>query len=409
LIPKELFARYVKDALASFYDPVHLQTHPLTDLLSLPPSPQETRGQLLRQLLREALDSLRPSENIPFGRPEWLGYRIMWLRYVESLDQSRICRELGISRASFYRYHQEAFAAVVSILWDRYLTQEKKKGAPPVSAGADALVKKEAHKALSSSRQRPVDLTQVLAGVQRTILPLVKQQGVSLQVREPDQLPTTYGDPAILRQIILNVLTEGMRFAADDSLELQIKVASTETVWRLRGLDGEHLRDLKEATGVVASRSLLSAYGGKLWFEGGKLAPCLCFSIPIIAPKTILIIDDDPDTINLYQRYLQAGRYSVQVATNSEEVWGFLEQGKPDLILLDVLMPQEDGWDILQRLKTLPELREVPVIICSVLSQPQLALALGALEVLQKPIDQLTLLQTVERALTARDTAEQAR
>ncbi|MCD6520804.1 MAG: response regulator, partial [Anaerolineae bacterium] len=400
---------YVKDALASFYDPVHLQTHPLTDLLSLPPSPQETRGQLLRQLLREAIDSLRPSENIPFGRPEWLGYRIMWLRYVESLDQSRICRELGISRASFYRYHQEAFAAVVSILWDRYLTQEKKKGAPPVSAEADALVKKEAHKALSSSRQRPVDLTQVLAGVQRTILPLVKQQGVSLQVREPDQLPTTYGDPAILRQIILNVLTEGMRFAADDSLELQIKVASTETVWRLRGLDGEHLRDLKEATGVVASRSLLSAYGGKLWFEGGKLAPCLCFSIPTITPKTILIIDDDPDTINLYQRYLQAGRYSVQVATNSEEVWGFLEQGKPDLILLDVLMPQEDGWDILQRLKTLPELREVPVIICSVLSQPQLALALGALEVLQKPIDQLTLLQTVERALTARDTAEQAR
>ena len=73
-------------------------------------------------------------------------------------------------------------------------------------------------------------------------------------------------------------------------------------------------------------------------------------------------------------------------------------------MLLDVLMPQEDGWDILQSLKTLPETASIPVVICSVLSQPHLALALGAAEVLRKPISEETLLATVKKVLALEDT-----
>ena len=60
-------------------------------------------------------------------------------------------------------------------------------------------------------------------------------------------------------------------------------------------------------------------------------------------------------------------------------------------------MPEEDGWAILQYLQENSSTAEIPVVICSVLSQPQLALALGAKEVLQKPISREELLATVRR------------
>ena len=88
--------------------------------------------------------------------------------------------------------------------------------------------------------------------------------------------------------------------------------------------------------------------------------------------------------------------------SDTDNLDAHLRETIPDLVLLDVLMPKRDGWHVLQYLKTLPETRQVPVIVCSVLSQPRLALALGASEVLIKPIDRETLLRTI-RALLEED------
>lgn len=134
----------------------------------------------------------------------------------------------------------------------------------------------------------------------------------------------------------------------------------------------------------------------------------LCFTIRAIKPKTILIIDDDGDTISLYQRYLQGQDYVLQVAQSGDQAQALIAGGVPDLILLDVLMPREDGWDILQRLRAAPETASIPVVICSVLSQSRLALALGAVEVLGKPLDQAALLRTVQRLLSRQGSAEGA-
>jgi CheY-like chemotaxis protein len=125
----------------------------------------------------------------------------------------------------------------------------------------------------------------------------------------------------------------------------------------------------------------------------------LCFTIPGSKPKTVLVIDDDADTVRLYQRLLQAHDYIVRTARSAEELKGQLGESLPDLVLLDVLMPREDGWDMLNYLKRAPATASIPVVICSVLSQPGLALSLGAEEVLRKPIQEEILIKTVERIL----------
>ena len=99
------------------------------------------------------------------------------------------------------------------------------------------------------------------------------------------------------------------------------------------------------------------------------------------------------------QRYLDREGFRLWTAQSSEEAEAWLARGTPDVILLDVLMPREDGWDILQQLRTSPATASTPVIICSVLSQPQLALSLGASAVLQKPISREALVMAIRQAL----------
>lgn len=410
MISRELFASYVKDALTRFYDCAHLQTHPLAELLVLRSSPEETKAQALRQTLTEAIEALRPEASIPFGRSEWLPYRVMRLRYMESLGQDEICRELGIGRTSCYRHHQEALEAVVSILWERYqrdaAQQEQKAPLAP-----NELAREEALKVMRASPREAVNLAEVLEGVKLTIQPLAERQGIALSVAASPSLPVTYGDPTMLRQIVLNVLSEAMGLVAGRALRLSVSERARETLWQLRPLDEAKLGrvEAQPMPRFAVGRSLLSVYDGRLWLEKEPEGLVLCFTLPSARPWTIFILDDDPETVELYRRYLPAREFAVQVARRGAELDALLAEARPDLILLDVLMPREDGWNILQRLRNTPETASIPVLICSVLSQPSLGLALGAAAVLQKPIDQASLLQTVRRFLFREDNGERAR
>ena len=405
MISRDLFSSYIREALSRFYDPAHLQTHPLVDLLLLRNIPQETKGQALRQMLAETIESLRPDPAVPFGRPEWLSYRVMRLRYMESLSQDEICQELGIGRTSCYRHHQEALEAVVSILWERVGRNAAAEGA---ALAPGELAREEAVKVARAAQREAVSLSEILEGVKLTIQPLAERQGIALAIKAPPSLPVTYGDPAMLRQIVLNVLTEGMALAAGRTLELRVTLGDREAIWQVRGLDELRIGDLAQGAGsFLVSRSLLSVYGGRFWIEREEGAFVLSFAVPTARPWTVLIIDDDLETIDLYRRYLSARQLVVQVARRGEEMASFLAEATPDLILLDVLMPREDGWNILQRLKNTPETANIPVVICSVLSQPHLALALGAAAVLQKPIAQETLLGAVQNLLAQEGSGEQ--
>ncbi len=206
----------------------------------------------------------------------------------------------------------------------------------------------------------------------------------------------------MVHQIMLNVLAESLRLAQGGRLEVVVSVEGSETVWRICGLDEAKVAEqgLNRIDGLVISRGLLEVYDGRLWVEKGKDGfLTLVFTFPCAETKEILIIDDDADTVNLYRRHLETGSYIVRTARTVEQMETQLAEARPDLILLDVLMPRLDGWKVLQRLKTMPETADIPVIICSVLSQPSLALVLGAEEVLQKPIDAQDLLKAVRSAL----------
>ena len=101
---------------------------------------------------------------------------------------------------------------------------------------------------------------------------------------------------------------------------------------------------------------------------------------------TVLVIDDNDGLVKLVQRYLTDRDCRVIAATNGEEGLRLAQELLPDAIVLDVMMPEMDGWELLQRLRNRPQTATIPVIICSVISDPELAYSLGAALSLPKPI-----------------------
>lgn len=413
----EQFADYVREALDNLYDPGRLQSSPLAECLGCVGEPVEGMATAVREWLRRGVESLKPDATIPLGRREWIGYRLLWRNSVQLRSVPFVCDELGLSRTSFYRFRRQALKDVASFLWAAY--QQREKEMPSLEAEPEPRLpggqaQEEAFRLARESPRSWVPLGAVLAGARRVSQPLLAERGLTLQIHTPAALPLVYGDAAILRQVFLNVLVEGLNLASGHIVELAIDAECTscrekrEVVCRLRGLGlpaDRQVQDVDQLPALALSRGLLEVYGGRLWLEWeGPRSPVLVFAIPT-QTKIVQVIDDNEDALVLYQRYLHAQGYALRFARSADEFQKNLAEGAPDLVLLDVLMPKQDGWDILSGLKNRPETARIPVVVCSVLSQPSLALALGAAAVLQKPIREETLLATIKQVLDRADSA----
>jgi CheY-like chemotaxis protein len=114
--------------------------------------------------------------------------------------------------------------------------------------------------------------------------------------------------------------------------------------------------------------------------------------LPMQKGSLLLVIDDNEGLVDLLQRYFTGNAYRVVAVPNNEQGLGMVQRLLPDAIILDLMMPNMDGWEVLQRLRTHPDTRRVPVVICSVINDPELAYSLGASRFVPKPVNREALL-----------------
>jgi CheY-like chemotaxis protein len=118
--------------------------------------------------------------------------------------------------------------------------------------------------------------------------------------------------------------------------------------------------------------------------------------------KKILVIDDEPSLHEMLRVILELGGY--QVVGNTPQITGsnHLKESKPDLIILDLMMPEVDGFEILKRLKDDQATRDIPVVICTVRDYPEdhaTAEELGASRYITKPFEPSDFLDIIGEAL----------
>ncbi len=117
----------------------------------------------------------------------------------------------------------------------------------------------------------------------------------------------------------------------------------------------------------------------------------------------ILVVDDNHDNAEIIRQYLEIRGYPISVAHNGDEALAMFETVRPALVLLDVMMPGRDGWEVCRLMKQNPELgRSVRIIMVTALDawdDKREALQLGADDYVEKPFDLPSLAKTVQRNL----------
>src|SRR5882724_10544735 len=130
------------------------------------------------------------------------------------------------------------------------------------------------------------------------------------------------------------------------------------------------------------------------------------------SPPRILVVDDSPANVEILQMRLQAQGYEIKTATDGEEALVAVRDTQPDLILLDVMMPKMDGFEVCRRLRADPSLPFIPIIMVTARTDARdvvAGLEAGGDEYLTKPVDQAALVARVKSMLRIKnlhDTAE---
>lgn len=118
--------------------------------------------------------------------------------------------------------------------------------------------------------------------------------------------------------------------------------------------------------------------------------------------KQVLIVDDEPTIVSIVETLLEANGYDTFSAGDVQEAEQVLARRRPDLILLDVMMPKVTGWDFCKQLKADPAYRDIPVIFVTVMNNPEDAkkgLELGAADYIGKPFDPSKLVASIKKVL----------
>jgi DNA-binding response OmpR family regulator len=118
---------------------------------------------------------------------------------------------------------------------------------------------------------------------------------------------------------------------------------------------------------------------------------------PLLGASRVLVIDDDPTVHDLMARYLGREGFEVMVATGGKEGLRLARELKPDVITLDVMMAERDGWSVISALKADSETAEIPVIIMTMLDDKEMGFALGASDYMTKPVNRDRLMAVLHK------------
>lgn len=422
------FADAVKEVLDHLYDSPYLQKHRLAELLVDGRLDPRARSQELRRICLNAIQAMRPAPGTPAQSPDWRAYHILELRYLEGLTPRQTMDQVALAKSQFYREQARILDLLIDHLWTHYAAQaqhplpsanapeQSDQPAPPVAPGLQRidLVQEEVARLCAHADWQTINIGEILAELRQVVEGVAVAQAVSLRITSVGELRAPRADRVLLRQAILNVITYGLDLAWGG--QLLVTPLQQQNVIGLRVLaqpppltaaeaEARPAPKPRQGIGLLISRQLMPAMGGELVLPANKAErsaaggePWEALLLwPTDATPVLLVIDDNEALLRLFQRYLAGYEWHVIGVTDGGRAWRTLAEVRPTVIILDVMMPKEDGWALLQRLQTTPTTNSLPVVICSVLNEPQLAQSLGAAAYLPKPVSQRALLQLLAR------------
>lgn len=406
LAGKAAFARELGIALRRLYDPVALRHSQLLAFFDL----QDRQDPLdaLRRLLVEAIEALKPPPGTPPQASAWRIYQILYERYVEQFSQDEVAVHLAVGTRQLRRQESLARRILVDYLWDHHGPGRASRTEPSASGSTTAVAslatpsrEQELEWLKRSHPMERASIAEVIQPVLRAIAPLLQALGTGIECTLPDSLPRPLVQLTTLRQALSNVITAAVHSTPGGWVGIAAQVRGQEIVIEVRaGAGAAHQRGTHPTTqddldNLQLAQTMVGFSGGSLDVVPEAFSARL--ALPVVGEVTVLVVDDNADTLRLLERYLAGTRYRFTGTADPEQVLAKVAELSPQVIVIDVMLPGVDGWELLGRLREHPKTCGVPIIVCTILAQEQLALTLGAAAFLRKPVGREMFLRVLDQ------------
>jgi CheY-like chemotaxis protein/AraC-like DNA-binding protein len=338
-------------------------------------------------------------------------YNILTLRYVNGLSPDEVADRLAVSRRHFYRQLQRALDELAAFLWAGVVAEpwnigrDEDSQEPPESREPDNLELLLQESAALRQEGQCSMLDAVLQNVLDILAPVLKRRALQVSCDVSSDLPEVSLSPEILKQLLLGLFGDLLKGKRTAAIILSASVASqgvnlTITPRRHPQL-GDAVEDEREDLCSKTYMVLAMLQGLKLEVVEGRPDGLIYqMVLPVVGQRTVLVVDDNEDVCLLFRRYLASGGYQALIARNAAEAIQLARSRELRAVTLDLMMNNEDGWDILQMLRHDPHTARLPIIVCTVLDQEELATMLGATTFLKKPVMREPLLKALAEIKT---------
>jgi signal transduction histidine kinase/CheY-like chemotaxis protein len=308
--------------------------------------------------------------------------------------------------------------AVVPLEWVRHIRRSGRHLLDLISDILD-LAKVEAGRI--DLKPEPLPLPATITDVVTTLRAVSDRK--RLQITTDVPALTVTADRIRLRQVLDNLLSNAIKFTPDggrirlsaDHTDAEVRITVADTGVGIAADDHAKVfeefaqvgdptaRQAGTGLGLTLTRRLVEAHGGRIELhsqlgQGSAFTVCLPGGAPSTTTRTsgpadksqpgaVLIIEDDPAAAALLRTHLTDMGYPVDIAATGQQGLEYARQHRPRAILLDLILPDTDGWQVLREIRTDPTTHDIPVIITTVVEDDNIGVPLGAMDYLTKPVN----------------------
>ena len=403
------FERDLQDLLGHLYDPLYEPPRDLYDIIGSAP---EDGLEALQESARRAIHELAPAPDIPETARIRRLHSVLLYRYIRDLTQEEAAARLGITPRYLRSEQREAVKLLASRLWWRRYTRPLPADGPArdradvASSGPEAITAE--HAAWRSQIQQEVtsleksapgtvaDVGQTFDDVVEIIGVLALRHHVDLILTPVEPERTVALHPSVLRQVLLSAIAELLQDMSSGVITLHAtgKAGRVTIVVEGSPVSAEGLPQV----GFI--QEVLATIDGRVASRREDSEIIVSFDLPATSRFTVLVIDDNVDLAHFYRRYAEGTNFEIVHTPEGRQALELVQEVHPDVIVLDVMLPDIDGWYLLSQLYEDPATKPIPVVVCSVVREKELALALGAALDVPKPVLRHEFLEALHQAVS---------